>query len=125
MKAGLTEIEINGQRYVLKDSQSGAMAADCEGLAYSIIRADRAGVFAGYVAHEEGDTVIMKNCRRVWYWNGAASLSEMAVCGVSKPADCKFPCAVPKIKIHGVIEIIQTTEKARLSIEAVAVWSKR
>ena len=89
-----------------------------------LIRADRAGVFVGIlVSHKDGE-VVLKNARRLWYWDGAASISQIAVDGVSKPENCKFPESVSEILINGVIEIIPMTEKAVKSINAVAVWEK-
>lgn len=87
-----------------------------------IIRADRAGVFYGTLAEKEGTEVELKNCRRIWYWDGAASISELALSGVTKPNECKFSVTVPQIVVTGVIEIIPCTEAAINSIEAVPVW---
>ena len=42
--------------------------------------------------------------------------------GHQGPGECKFPCAVPSIDLTEAIEVIDTTEKARKSIEAVPVW---
>lgn len=89
---------------------------------YYIIRADRAGVFAGNIKERNGSEVTMTNVRRLWYWDGAASLSQMAVDGVSKPRNCKFTVVVPEMTILGVIEIIPCSEKAEESIKAVKVW---
>ena len=90
-----------------------------------IVRADRAGVFFGNIESIEGDTVVMTNARRIWYWDGAASLSELAIHGTSNPRGCKFPCAVDRVKIFDVIEIIDVTEKAAASIDEVPEWQKR
>lgn len=87
-----------------------------------IIRADRAGVFFGTLAAKEGAEVQLKDCRRIWYWSGAASISELAVNGVANPSNCKFSVVVSGITILGVIEIIPCTEEAIKSIEAVRVW---
>lgn len=87
-----------------------------------IIRADRAGVFYGTLAEKEGTEVELKNCRRIWYWDGAASISELALSGVTKPNECKFSVTVPQIVVMGVIEIIPCTDAAINSIEAVPVW---
>ena len=57
---------------------------------YYIVRADRAGVFAGHIKSREGQEVTMTDARRLWYWDGAASLSQMAVEGVKKSQNCKF-----------------------------------
>ena len=87
-----------------------------------IIRADRAGVFYGTLAAKEGTEVELKDCRRIWHWSGAASISELAISGVTNPDNCKFSMAVPSIIVTGVIEIIPCDEKAIKSIESVWVW---
>lgn len=87
-----------------------------------IIRANRAGVFYGTIVRKDGDEVELTNCRRIWYWDGAASISELAVHGTRKPNQCKFSVTVESITILGVIEIIPVTEEAAQSIEAVRVW---
>ena len=87
-----------------------------------IIRADRAGVFFGTLAAKEGTEVELTNCRRIWYWDGAASISELAANGVTKPNDCKFSVSVESIVITGVIEVIPCTPEAIKNIESVPVW---
>ena len=87
-----------------------------------IIRADRAGVFYGEIAERRGSEVDMVNCRRLWYWDGAASLSQLATEGVKAPDNCKFTVAVPSMTVLDVIEIIPCSMKAVKSIEAVKVW---
>lgn len=89
---------------------------------YVIVRADKAGVFAGILKEKNGDEVILNDCRRIWYWEGAASISQLAVDGTTKPDRCKFPAAVNEICILGVVEIIPTTEKAEKSIKDVPIW---
>lgn len=64
----------------------------------------------------------MTNVRRLWFWAGANSLSQLAVDGVAKPEECKFTVYVPEMTILGVIEIIPCTDKAIASIEGVKEW---
>ena len=90
---------------------------------YVIIRAQGAGVFAGELLSRKGTEVTLKNSRRLWYWSGAASLSELAVRGTSRPGDCKFPVVVPEQYIMGVLEVLKCTDAARESIEGVKEWS--
>lgn len=90
-----------------------------------IVRTESAGVFFGTLAEKEGNEVKLTNCRRIWKWSGAASLSELAVNGVTRPSDCKFSVPVQSITILGVIEIIPCTEEAVKSIESVPVWSMK
>ena len=93
-------------------------------LKYVIVRTYSAGVFAGYLESRNGQEVVLKNARRLWYWSGANSLSDLAVNGVSKPEDCKFPCEVDRVELLQTIEILDVTEKAQKSIASVPVWTK-
>lgn len=89
---------------------------------YVLVRTQSAGVHVGTLAHRDGEEVLLKGARRIWYWDGAATLSQLAMEGTSKPGNCKFPCEVDEILLRWV-EIIPVTEKARASIAAVPVWS--
>jgi hypothetical protein len=89
---------------------------------YVIVRTHSAGVFAGEIESRNGQEVVLLNARRIWYWAGAASLSQLAVMGTSKPQDCKFPCPVPRVELLQAIEILDVTDTARKSIEGVPVW---
>lgn len=91
---------------------------------YVIVRTYSAGVFAGELESRNGKEVVMTNARRLWYWDGAASLSQMATTGTSKPENCKFPVAVARVELTEAIEILDVTEAARKSIESVPVWQK-
>lgn len=89
---------------------------------YCMVRSHTAGVFAGTIARREGKEVTLTDARRIWYWAGAASLSQLATDGTSKPKLCKFPCPVAQVLIMDVIEIIPITETARQSISEVPIW---
>ena len=89
---------------------------------FVIVRTYSAGCFAGDLKSRDGKEVTLNNARRLWYWAGAASLSELAVRGVKKPKECKFPVAVQEITLTEAIEIIHGTDEARQSIEAVPEW---
>lgn len=91
-------------------------------LEYVIIRSKSAGCFAGLLASRIGQEVELQEARRLWYWDGAASLSQLALEGTTKPQNCKFPPAVPSITIMEVIEIIPVSHDARISIESVKPW---
>ena len=109
---------VDDVKYVRADKQVAEVSTS-----YVIVRCDRAGVFAGYIELEDGRNVTLKSARRLWYWSGAASLSQMAMEGTKKPNDCKFPCVVAEIRLKDVIEVIPATEAARKSIEGVKVWA--
>ena len=89
---------------------------------FYIIRANEAGVFFGRIKERNGGEVTLTDCRRIWYWSGAASISQLAVDGVSEPKACKFSVVVPEMTVLNVIEIIPCTDKAVKNIGEVAVW---
>lgn len=115
----VNEVELSGRRYVAVDTLKAIPEVTAD---YVVVRSDRAGVFAGYLKSREGSEVVLTNARRLWYWSGAASLSQLAMEGTSQPAKCKFPIAVAEITILTVIEVIAATEAAKTSIEGVKVW---
>ena len=89
-----------------------------------IIRTEKAGVFFGEIKERTGQEVVMTNCRRLWFWSGAASLSQLATEGVKNPGQCKFTVTVLEMTIFGVIEIIPCTDDAINSINSVKEWKQ-
>lgn len=89
---------------------------------YVIVRTLSAGVFAGYLEKKEGQEVTLSRARRLWYWSGAASLSQLAVDGTSDPKNCKFPVEVESVNLLQAIEILSVTKKAQESIASVKNW---
>lgn len=91
---------------------------------YVMVRTYSAGVFAGELISREGREVTLANARRIWYWAGAASLSQLAMEGTKDPDNCKFPCQVDRVLLLEAIEIIDMTPEARKSIDEVPVWKR-
>lgn len=89
-----------------------------------IVRGDRSGVFFGELVGREGREVELKNCRRLWYWDGANSISQLAAEGTKIPNNCKFTVSVDSIIILDAIEIIPCTKEAIKSIEGVKIWKR-
>ena len=114
-------IKIDDVEYVRKDSVN-QIATPLNGMKYCIVRTYSAGVFAGYIESRKGQEVVMCNARRIFYWDGAASLSQLAMSGTSKPQNCKFPEAVNRVELLQAIEILDCTETAKKSIEGVKTW---
>ena len=108
-------IMIDGLVYARQES----MAED-----YVIVRTTSAGVFAGYLKERDGREVTLLSARRLWYWSGAASLSQLAMEGVKEPDKCKFPCEVNSVILTEAIEILLCTAKAQESIKGVEVWQQ-
>lgn len=120
MKDSPKTIKIDNEEYVLKGTYQKAEQLD--GLDYVIVRTYSAGVFAGYLKSREVREVKLLKARRLWQWSGAASLSQLAMEGTKNAEGCKFPCEVDEIVLTEAIEVINCTEKARVSIQSVAVW---
>lgn len=91
----------------------------------TMVRTRSAGVFCGTLVSRSGSEVELQDARRMWYWSGAASLSELATLGPARPAECKFPCKVARVVLLDVIELIDVTPEATAAINAVPVWSNR
>src|SRR5574337_1299571 len=89
---------------------------------YVIVRTYSAGAFAGILVSRKGKEAELKSARRLWFWSGAASLSQLAMEGVKYPEKCKFPCEVDHIVLTEAIEMLDVTDKARQSIASVPVW---
>jgi len=114
-------ITIDDVKYVRADSiQQTATMKD--GLKYVICRTYSAGVFAGYLEERTGQEVVLRNARRIYYWEGAATLSQLATDGTTKPNTCKFPCEVDRVELLNAIEILDCTRKAQDSIASVKIW---
>lgn len=94
---------------------------------YVLVRGDRSGIFCGTLEKQEGEDgriLTLRNVRRLWYWDGAASISHIAKYGVSKPENCKFPIENEVIQILDTIEIIECSDESKNSIARVPVWLK-
>lgn len=89
---------------------------------YYIVRGDRSGVFFGRINYQDGKEVQMNDARCIWYWDGAASIMELAISGTKKPNNCKFTVRVEELTIIDAIEIIPCSEEATAIIKAVKEW---
>lgn len=119
-------IVIDGITYVPEGSiKSSAPAQSLKGFKYCIVRTYSAGVFAGYLKDQEGKIGTVLQARRLHYWDGAASLSQLSQEGVTKPQNCRFPLEVPEISLTEIIEVLSCTEAARLNIADVPVWEMK
>ena len=88
-----------------------------------IVRCNGSGVWAAEIVRKNGDTAILKDAIRIWYWAGAASLSELAVTGTKRPMECKFCVPVEEVEVFNVLEILSVTDEAEASIKGVEPWT--
>jgi hypothetical protein len=98
------------------------MAPKKKAARYVIVRTYSAGVFAGTLESRTGREVVLTDARRIWYWKGAASLSQLATEGTSAPGECKFAVPVSRVELFEAIEMLDVTEAAQVSIASVKPW---
>lgn len=89
---------------------------------YVIVRAAQAGVFFGKLKEQNGEEVVMTDVRKLYYWDGAAAVEEIAMIGTKKPDGCKFTVSVPQMGITGVCQVIPCTGEAIEKIKSVKEW---
>lgn len=88
-----------------------------------IVRGSHSGVFFGTLKREDGQRVVMRDVRNLWYWSGAANLLQLAAEGVKYPNRCKFSREVETLVLLDVVEIVPCTDDAVNNINAVEVWT--
>lgn len=89
-----------------------------------ILRTENAGVFFGVLEEKEGTTVKLSNCRKLYYWEGAGAVEQLAVDGTSKSQKCKFTLFVPNMIIEQEIQLIPCSEKSIQSLNSVKEWKE-
>lgn len=94
-----------GQHVILRSRDSGVWAGDLDALDATP---------AGFVAR-------MTDARRIWSWEGANELSELARLG---PTGGKIAAPVA-VTVLGCCEVIATTEACRSALTGVAPWAAR
>lgn len=75
-----------------------------------VVRTYSAGVHFGTLSSRDGREVVLTNARRIWYWDGAFTLSAVATAGVNNKS--KLSVTVPEILLTEAIEIIPCTDEA-------------
>ena len=86
-----------------------------------IIRATNAGVFYGTLKEKEGQTVALADARRIWYWKGANSLSQIAAEGIDKK-ESNVTMSLELMIIEETIEILPCTTEAIDNLDSIPVW---
>jgi hypothetical protein len=114
------ELNVNGIEYVRKE-------ALVKGCPYVIVRGRNVGVHAGYLAEDVPNRMVLRDACRIWHWEGAGSLSGLAVYGTSRPGGCHFGAPIARQELRGLdsqgdYEVIHCTETARISIQEVKPW---
>lgn len=100
---------------------------DSEGIEMSnfvLVRTESAGVHVGIVKdyNDETGVITLTQSRRIHYWKGACSCTEIALNGIADTADSRIALILPIIKLRGWIEIIPMTKKAAKCLMEAPTW---
>ena len=87
-----------------------------------IVRTYSAGVHFGTLVDKVNQEAILKDSRRVYSWQKAASLSQLAMEGSGSIENCKIAMTVNEILLNRVIEIIPMTEMAINNLYGAKEW---
>lgn len=87
-----------------------------------IVRCDRSGVFYGTLAARDGREVKMEDVRCIWYWQGAATLLQLAAEGVKDKTGSRFTMSAKSLVLLDAIEILPCSDEAIKNIDSVPVW---
>lgn len=95
---------------------------------YVIVRTYSMGVYAGDLNPDESTETIkvMNNARLIYYWDGAATLAQLAEDGPQAPQNCKFTQEVARVELTSPqgFAVFDVSDKAREVISAVKPWKK-
>ena len=83
---------------------------------FCVIRTYSAGVHVGTLVKHKGTKVTLSNARRIWSWQGANTLHEIALAGVGKGSKISAP--VESILLTEAIEIIPASAAAQTNLES-------
>ena len=88
---------------------------------FCIVRTYSAGVHFGTLTEYNGKEVALSDAGRIWSWEGANTLHEIASGGVGSGS--RVSVTVPYIVLTEAIEIIGASDVARVNLTAVG-WRK-
>ena len=117
-------IMIDDVKYIRADSVNN-QSEYVDGMKYCVVRTYSAGVHIGYVKDlgvRHPQEAVLINSRRLHQWNGACSLSQVAMDGVS--SDSRIAIEIPEITLTDVIEAIHCSKKAEEFFKTAKAWKK-
>lgn len=88
---------------------------------YVVVRTHSAGVHVGVLQSRDGKEVVLSAAKRIWQWQGANTLHEVAKNGISTSS--KVSEEIPTILLIEAIEVITMSKRAESILRARA-WGK-
>lgn len=89
---------------------------------FYIVRSDRAGVFFGQIKEKKDNSIVMTNVRKIFYWDGAAAIEQIAISGVDSKS--KLTVVVPEMEIERWIQIIPCSKAATTNLQNQKEWKR-
>jgi len=117
-------ITIDDVEYVRKSDQK-SLAVEVEGLKYCVVRTYSSGVHIGYVKDfgvKNPQHALLIKSRRLHYWDGACSLSQVAMDGVNDSS--RIAVELPEIELTDVVEVIPCSAEAAEFFKLAKEWKK-
>jgi hypothetical protein len=87
---------------------------------FVVVRTYSAGVHFGTLESRAGQEVVLSDARRLWRWNGANTLNEVATKGVDVK-NSKVSESAPLIELTQAIEVIHTSDAGETALRS-ATW---
>lgn len=88
-----------------------------------IARIDRAGVFHGTLDYIDNEIIRLKDARRIYYWNGALSVTDIAAKGITG-GKVTIPVTTVEFISNKIVELNECSDEANKSIEAIMSWKR-
>ena len=86
-----------------------------------IARIDRAGVFHGTLDYIDNEIIRLKDARRIYYWNGALSVTDIAAKGITG-GKVTIPVSTVEFMSGKIVELNECSDEATKSIESIKPW---
>lgn len=87
-----------------------------------IARIDKAGVFHGILDYKDADITRMTDVRRIYYWQGPLSVTDMACNGINS-GKVTLPAAAVEFETKNVVELVLASDEATARIKAIKPWT--
>ena len=89
---------------------------------YVIVRSSLAGVFCGTLENKNGTEVVLTNARKIYRWQGAYTVEDIAVKGLNAEAS-QITVQVGEIVIDDVCQVLPTTDAAQKILTEAPTWT--
>ena len=84
---------------------------------FVVVTTEKRGVFAGVLLSERGAVVQLKDARMCVYWSADVG-GVVGLAAVGPSSECRITKAAPKIKLRGMVSVMDCTDEARRAWKA-------